>query len=351
VLILANCSGHHPHWLRLDRLTYLFLCEKLFFFRNDELFRVNCKGNHSFQLDVGSFRRVHRVPVDNLCLLQAQPLGNLQGGVAGGVLFNGEKHRQRYIAVAKPLHLGLDQVLLSQFTGGFQAAVNVVLVIQLVNVDNLFWLMQGTAPDKVTGPLGISLHRQVIDAKVGADRGKVVSGPGDDSVLGDAPGGIPGDAIAAPLWIVAGVHKHPLGDGGKIAAHLHHLLQEEDSPFRDLPRPFCHPLSPDLHQFLKAVHANQGLLGGVHRRHAVVVPGDVAPLIRGDGALDVGAGEAGDEEVQHMGHRYLPCVGLHVAGVHLGPHLDVAEEIPQGHGIGQIQPHGGGWRRRRRHRR
>jgi len=102
--------------------------------------------------------------------------------------------------------------------------MDIVLIVQFVNVDNLVWLMEGTAPDQVTGPLAPGLLRQVVLAKVGANRGKVVSGPGDDGVLSHASGGVPGDAIAAPLRVVAGVHEHALGDGGEIAAQLHHLL-------------------------------------------------------------------------------------------------------------------------------
>ena len=79
------------------------------------------------------------------------------------------------------------------------------------------------------------------------------------------------------------------------------------------------------------------------------MPGYVAALVGGDGALDIGAGQLGDDHVQHVGHGGLTGAGLDILGVHLGAHAVLVEDVTQGHGVGQVHVHAGGRRGRRGH--
>ena len=73
----------------------------------------------------------------------------------------------------------------------------------------------------------------------------------------------------------------------------------------------------------------QRLLGGVDRGDVVVVPRHVAALVGRDGGLDVGAGQPRDHQVHHVADGRVAGVGLHVAGVLLGAHLVLAEQVAQ----------------------
>ncbi len=68
------------------------------------------------------------------------------------------------------------------------------------------------------------------------------------------------------------------------------------------------------------------------------MPGHIAPLVGGDGALDVGAGQHGDERINSVGADGFLDIRFDVARVLLGAHFEIGEEIAQGNRIGQVVP-------------
>ena len=104
------------------------------------------------------------------------------------------------------------------------------------------------------------------------------------------------------LRVLAGVDEVGLLDGGEVAALAEHRLEEQHGALLELPHAVAQlgGVPVQLDHVLQAVHADQRLLGRVHRGDVVVVPGHVAALVRRDGALDVGAGQAADQ-------RFMTC--------------------------------------------
>ncbi len=92
---------------------------------------------------------------------------------------------------------------------------------------------------------------------------------------------------------------------------------------------------------MERVHTDEGLAGGVHGVHVVVVPRHIAALVGGDGGLDVRGSEAGDDEIEYVRDCGLSTTRLHVTRVLLGAHLEVLEQVTQCHCVGEVHANAG----------
>ncbi len=288
---------------------------------------------------------MHHLLVDHFAVLQVHRPAELERGELGDALARRQEHRHHEDAVAGPLHLGREQALFAQLRRLRETHGDVVLGVELVDEGDLLGVAEGAAADQVARPGAMALG-QVVLAEVVADGRHVVGGALDDGARRHAAVGVAGDAVVVRLRVLARVDEVGLLGGGEVAALAHHRLEEEHGPLLDLahPRLELRRLAVDLDHLAQAVHPDEALPGRVHGRDVVVVPRDVASLVGRDRALDVGAGQAADHEVHGVGHRGLASVRLHVAGVLLGAHLELAEEVAQGDGVGQVHAHA---RRRR----
>ncbi len=68
------------------------------------------------------------------------------------------------------------------------------------------------------------------------------------------------------------------------------------------------------------------------------MPGHIAAFVRRDGALDIRAGEHGNQCVDGVCADGFFNVCLYVACVLLGAHFEIREEIAQRHSVWQVVP-------------
>ena len=145
--------------------------------------------------------------------------------------------------------------------------------------------------------------------------------------------------VAVAFGVKAGIDKLACRHGRVIAAIRQDLLQKQHGALLEFAHLFAQrPFLPHCHQIAESVESHQRLARGVYACDVVVVPGDVASLVRCNGALDVRRGEPRDQGIEHMGDAGLQGIGLHITRVLLGPETIVAEQLAQRHGIGQIKP-------------
>ena len=127
---------------------------------------------------------------------------------------------------------------------------------------------------------------------MGGDGGHVVLSALEDVAVAHAALNLAGDAVAVALGVLGGVHEEALLNGVEVAADLHDLLHEQTGALLELTGHLAQgAILFELHHLHQAVQTDEGLLGVVDGLDIVDVPGDVAALVRGDGGLDVRAGQ------------------------------------------------------------
>ena len=125
-----------------------------------------------------------------------------------------------------------------------------------------------------------------------ADWGEVVGVTLDDGSLGDSALAVTGDAVVVAFREFCRVDEESVLNGDEVATHVQHLGEETDRPLLEVTHHVAEwPLAVDGHHLLDAIESGPGLFDRLDAADRVVVPGQVAAFIRGDGALDVRAGQ------------------------------------------------------------
>jgi len=93
---------------------------------------------------------VHDLHRDDLGLLEVHPARGFQRRGLGQLGLHGEKEGQHHRAVAQPLHLGFDQAAAgpAQVLGLLHAAVDIVLLVQLVDIADQVRVLEGAPADQ-----------------------------------------------------------------------------------------------------------------------------------------------------------------------------------------------------------
>ncbi len=291
---------------------------------------------------------MHDTPADDLCLGEPHLVHHLQGGRFGERRRLGDEHRHAHDAVTGPLHLRSQQPLGLLGERRFEPPLGIVLLVQFVDVLNLGSIAQRAACVSEACLLGAP--RVHVVAEVTAYRSAVVGFPRDDAVCGNAAVGIAGDTVSGALRKFTRIHELACGDRGKVAALVENFLEKQHRAFLQLAHPCGQlTLALDLDHAHESVDSHQRLPGRVHPGDVVVVPGNVAAFIGGDGALDMRRGHARQQRVHDVGNGRLAGIGLHVARVLLGAENIAVEQIAQGDGVRQVESQLGRRRRGWRH--
>ena len=344
MLILAYRASHDAQSDLLDRIPQFLLGQDDLLLGDLQRGLVDIEGHLALHLHEAAFGGVHDHGVDDLGIEETHLLGHLLGVDRGDVLVLGHEELDEHRAIPGPFGLGLDHVALPVRQGLLQALVAVVLGVQLVDEDDLFGLAEGASADGVAGLLDSC--GQMVVPEVITDGGEVVRIPQHEGTRAHAALAVARDAVAVAFGILGAVHEETLFDSGEVAAVLDDLLQEGHGPLLEVAHHLAQgPFVIEGHELLDAIQGGPGLLDGLDAADVVVVPGHVAPLVRRDGGLDIGPRQHGDQRVHRMGADGLLDIGLDVARVLLGAHLEFAEEVAQGHGVGEVVPELGRGRR------
>ena len=338
VFVLADGAGNHRQLVVGDVLTQFVGRKQLDLLGDRQFGRVDVDvGCLALDLDEASLGRVQHLQVAHLRVVDAHLARHLDSCLTGDVLRGGDVHLHQDDVVASPLGLRTQCRAVAERTGPGQTGGSGVVRVELVDVDDLLGLAQGAAVDEVTRL--VEPHGQVVVAEMVADRGEVVGVTLDDGSLGDTALAVTGDAVMVALREFCRVDEEPVLHGGEVPTDVQHFGEEPDGPlFEVADHGAQRPLTVDGDHVLDAVQGGPGLLDRLDTTDGVVVPGQVATLVRGDGALDVRARQHRDEGVDGVGADGFGEVGLDVPGVLLGAHLVLAEQITQGHRVRQVVP-------------
>ena len=293
VLILAYRAADHHHGVLLELFVKHGVTQMVGLGGDLQLGGIHVEGQLALHLDAGTLRLLKNLLADHLRVIQTQPLADLQGRRLSHTLLSGDTHGQQDGAVGAPLHLGLEGLSVQILPHLVHTDVHVVFLIQLVDVDDLAAVLKRAAANQGGGVgriAAVLLH--VVVAVVGSDGGHVVLGPLKDVAVAHAALNLAGDAVAVALGVLGGVHEEALLNGVEVAADLHDLLHEQTGALLELTGHLAQrAILFELHHLHQAVQTDEGLLGVVDGLDIVDVPGDVAALVRGDGGLDVRAGQ------------------------------------------------------------
>ena len=290
MLIFANGSGNNFQADLFDAFAHFVFGQQLYFFGNFKRIAVNIEINATLDFQEAALGWMQYHQVDDLGVFQPHAAGDLEPGFAGiGFVFRDHQVEQDD-AVSGPFDLRADQIALAVRISFFQTVGNVIFAVKLVDVGDLFGFAERAAADQVAGVF--DTFGQVVMAKVGANRGKVIGVTRHDAISSDTALTVTGDAVAVAFGVFRGVNEETFFNRGKITANFNNLFQEGHRAFADIAGHFAQrSVHLETNHLVDAVQPSPGLLDRLDTADVVVVPGHVAAFIGGDGGLNIGTGQ------------------------------------------------------------
>ncbi len=147
MLVLANCRRYHRERLGGDVFAYLGLGEYRYLLGDDQLVDIDVEVDLPLDLDVGPFRRVHNLLVDDRDVLKPHLLTALDGCKLRSALVKRQEEVDCDHSVGAPLHLGPDEAGLVVALKLRKPDIYVVVLVELVNKDDLRGVLKGVSSD------------------------------------------------------------------------------------------------------------------------------------------------------------------------------------------------------------